>query len=153
MGVRESMNDSPRAVAIGMALVVVALAVITWSQLRTPRPSSDPGLAYFTVDEGKTSFVDAADKRTPFTHDGKEAVRAITFACDAAQKDRFVGYLERSDPAASAGKGTPGGPDLSIQVRRPGEAKWVARFSPEGSKILSVRCPNGASMEPRQVAP
>ena len=147
------MNDSPRAVAAGVAVVLVLLAAFVWSQLHTPGVSSSPGLAYFTVDEGKTTFTDAADKRTPFVKDGKEAVRAVMFACDPAQKDRFVGFLERSDPAATANKSPSGQPGGSLQVRRPGEGKWVPRFSVEGAKILSVRPPNGGTAEPRQVAP
>lgn len=147
------MESSPKAVAAGSAVVVILAAIVAWSQLRTPGGSGEAlGSLYFTVDEGKTLFEDAAGRQTPFDKDGKPAVQAVVFSCDE-NKTKFVGYLKRL--AARAGTDVTKGPvamQASYEIKRPGDGKWVAYRSPDGAKILQVKCPSGTA-QPREVTP
>lgn len=148
MGVRERLNESPKAAALGVAVLVVLLLAVLWSQLRSPGVASGAeGSLYFTTDDGKTTFVDSADKAPPFTVDGKTAVQAVMFTCPHSPKP-FVGYLRRGSADARQA-----GLQPTYELKRPGEATWVSVRSREGGQIRqSVRCPDGKH-EPQEVSP
>ncbi len=98
-------------------------------------------------------------------HDGKEAVRAMVFACDASKP--FVGYLMHLTPEGKAaadkamsdpnwkGVRSPG-----KEVKRPGSSAWIAAggagmATPSQAAmakavrtyedVISVRCPDGSA--------
>src|SRR5213083_2596184 len=83
------------------AAVVLALAAIAFAVFRifdvgaAPGAASDTERAFFTVDDGKTWFIDEATQLAPFQRDGKEAVRAYVIECNGK---RFVNHLERYTP-------------------------------------------------------
>ena len=154
MGVREKLNDAPTPAIAGIVGLVVLVTLFAWWQLRTPDYADvGPGKAFYTVDDGKTLFVDAATRVAPFDHEGKPAVRAVVFRCGDKGGEQFVAYLERTDPtrstSAKPGPGPMAGGGMNaIEIRRPGEAKWVPLRSTAGAQARLVRCPGGSGDAP-----
>src|SRR5215210_5554852 len=90
VGIRETINKNPtQTAAITAGIIVLALILIIW-QACSGGGSGTIGKSYYTIDDGKTYFVDASNKIPPFMHEGKEAVRAHVFTCDNG-KTKFVG--------------------------------------------------------------
>ncbi len=155
MGIREKLNHHP---SIGLGLVVIAAAVasfVIYRSIRASHPNRET-LQFYTVDDGKSWFVDDADKIPPFEKDGKMAVKAMLFEC-AGAGEPFVGYLERYNDSAhkqmvdlkekaKSSKqdllnniGTIQGLMLNgIERKRPGDKAWV-----QGN--VEVKCPDGSS--------
>lgn len=165
MGIRESLNRNP---AIGYAiggLIVVVGAVAIYSQARQ-FSSQGPGKAYFSIDDGKTFFVDDIVRSAPFDYGGQRAYRAHVFECGG---ERVVGYLSRYTDATLAAleeakkyKGTNRPPPniglitsagtSGTELKRPGESKWVnGGDGVQASKIRGFRCPDGST--PEEVSP
>ena len=160
MTVRESISRNPR-VGMGAAtlLAVVAGILIFFETRQDSTPASANANAYFTVDDGKTWFVDDMTKLPPFDKDGKQAVRAFVYRCPDGKL--FVGYLQRFTPEAKRAiealdHGDPnrkGPPDTSgirmaytvgREVKRPGDAKWISGADGlKAAQMLNVKCPNG----------
>jgi hypothetical protein len=95
MGLRETLNERPKlGGALAGAFVVVALLIGMFQVIRQrpPTMSDKPDRAFFSVDDGKTWFIDEATRLAPFEHDGKEAVRAYLVECGGK---RAVNHLER----------------------------------------------------------
>jgi len=164
MGVREAMNQRPM-IAGGVAVAfVAAAAVFVVFQLLGLKPgpdlAGDPERAFFTVDDGKTWFVDNASQLAPFQHDGKEAVRAYVAECNGK---KFVNHLERYTAEGKQAtmrlrelvkKGPPPGSLVAAaqqrgrEVKRPGETKWTPTANTAAAEaITSPKCPQGASGE------
>jgi hypothetical protein len=138
---------------IGVAvLVVVAIVVIVMSMGGGPsRPSlkGKPKL-FYTVDDGKTYFEDDADKSLGFERDGKPAYRVQVYQCGEGKP--FVGYIQRveegarkeAEAARAAGK-KPADVEAiwlnKVEVKKPGEAKWLPIS--KGEKVMIVTCPDG----------
>ena len=96
MGIREKINKSQQVwVTVAASVIVVALMVIISQMMRSGRPHLSAAMtkAFYSDDDGKTWFVDKAQKIVPFDHNGKEALRVRVFRCKGG--DPFVGYLER----------------------------------------------------------
>lgn len=93
MSIRETLNRYPAATS-GVVVVVILLAVAISFVYQT-RAGKAPNAysAYYTTDDGQTTFVDDFFKAYPFDHDGKPAYRAYVFQTSSGK--RFVGYLER----------------------------------------------------------
>jgi len=173
MGVRETMNKKPLLVGgVSVALVAAALAyaVVQFFDLR-PSPSyaaGDPERAFFTVDDGKTTFIDDASQLPPFQHDGKEAVRAYIVECNGK---RAVNHLERYTPegkqamlklreAQKHAHGPPPGQLVAAaqqrgrEVKRPGDANWTPTSNSEATAaIITPKPPPGATGEATFVFP
>ena len=170
MGIRETLNTRPKlagGIAAGCAAVAVLLAVAHVMDLRaSPLGSAKPERAFFTVDDGKTWFVDDAAKLAPFDHDGQQAVRAYVCECDGRQ---FVNHLERYTDAGkkamakvreAAKKGPPPGMLVFVaqqggrEVKRPGETKWVPASNTAVARPLAMpKRPEGALGEPHFIFP
>jgi hypothetical protein len=155
MGIRERINDNPRtAVIVAAAVLVIACAFVAlqFSGASTGAPATK---AFFTIDDGKTWFVDDATRIAPFQRDGKEAVRAYVFDCNG---QRFVNHVERYTPegrraveaalkAGDSGQQTEVPAQLRLsgaEVKKPGAKQWaslgdLARAGP----ILRPTCPSG----------
>jgi hypothetical protein len=165
MELREKLeqNQKPLAIVVGV-LVVLALVVAFW----TMRPrhggftgSGKPKL-YYTVDDGKTWFEDDATQLPPFQHEGKTAVRVMLYKCgDNGQP--FVGYLQRLDDKArkqaeaaqAAGKSAAEveeGYQSGLEVKKPGEARWVPVTNRASEAIMIQKCPDGKT-SPTPVVP
>jgi hypothetical protein len=170
MSLRETLNTRPRlasGIAAGCAAVAVLLAVAHVMDLRAaPIGAAKPEHAFFTVDDGKTWFVDDAAKLAPFDHNGQQAVRAYVCECDGKQ---YVNHLERYTDAGkqamtrvreAAKKGPPPGmlvfaaQQKGREVKRPGDAKWVpASKTAVAGPIALPKKPDGAANEPHFVFP
>ncbi|HEY7090445.1 MAG TPA: hypothetical protein VH518_20275 [Tepidisphaeraceae bacterium] len=171
MGIRETMNKRPM-IATGMVLALVLAAVgFAAYQMFDLRPASsnDPGepeRAFFTVDDGKTWFVDDAAQLAPFQHDGKEAVRAYIVECNGK---RSVNHLERYTPEGKQAMlklreavkhGPPPGQLVAAaqqrgrEVKRPGERNWTQTSdTTAAAAIIIPRAPPGESGDATFVFP
>jgi hypothetical protein len=168
MAIREALQQKPAmalAMGAGLIVIVLSLAAIQFSG-GSSGDGGRPDEAYFTTDDGQTWFADGADKLAPFTHDGKEAVRAYVFKCGGK---KFVNHLERYtaesvrkltalNEAMRAGKGVPPVAQLAsmreVEVKKPGAAEWVStKSAAKAAGVVRVVCPDGAKGEATAVAP
>jgi hypothetical protein len=148
---------------IAIAAGVLAVCMVLASNILSSHFSSATGAsatkAFYSDDDGATTFVDDAAKRPPFQHNGKEAVGVQMFKCG---RTKFIGYLERYseqslaaieaarrdrnfDPRALSA--------IRPDVKKPGQKLWVSPGSPEGQKILNVKCPDGRNDKIEIVSP
>lgn len=98
---------------------------------------------YFSDDEGKSYFADDMDKTFPFDHDGKQAYRAYVYRCDESGKP-FVGLVGRQvQPKNPSSKNKSDPRSAPIEVKKPGESKWVPFGGAEGQKLMKSLCPDG----------
>src|ERR1051325_10021570 len=154
MGIREAMNERP-LVAYSVAGGVLLIAIIFLiSAMRGRNVGTEllPKQAWYTDDDGKTFFVDSAEKVAPFDHKGKVAVRACYYTCDGG-KTKFLSHLERFSPQGkkAAEETLAKGYKLifrqGVQVKKPGapESEWVELQSPKGQQVGRPTCPDGSS--------
>jgi hypothetical protein len=145
MGIRETLNKRPRvAAAITAGCIALAAAMFIWANKGV---SERVTRAYYSDDDGASFFDDDVDKIYPFDHGGKQAYRAYVYQCG---KDKpFVHYLGRyrdkakarmaelanktNDPEAAGELARLR--NTAIEVKKPGEAKWVPLFSAAGEAM------------------
>jgi hypothetical protein len=158
MSVREAI-DRHRGIVLGVAvLAIVGATVVMYVNGQSGSESSLTTRSFYTVDDGKTWFVDSAEKVPPFDYNGKLAYRVRLFSIDGG-KTSFAGYLERYTPeaikkleAAKRGDTEPKGrsvlsvvEELTIsgtEIKRPGDSVWIPRADPQAaSKVLDVKGP------------
>lgn len=158
MGIRETINKNPKqTTAITAGIIALAFIVILWQACGGG--GGGVGQSYYSIDDGRTFFVDASNKIPPFKKDGKDAVRAHVFTCDGG-KTKFVGYLEAYSPQdkkmmedAMSGKAPPAayaGYSGQAMVKKPGQPQWVPLMpgtTQVYSAIVQVNCPDGATPE------
>lgn len=95
MAIRETIGKYPLQTKIATAVVIIiALGVSIWHTERSGPANASK--AYYTTDDGATTFSDDFFKAYPFDHDGKPAYRAYMFQRSSGKQ--FVGYLERYTP-------------------------------------------------------
>ena len=166
MGIRETLNKNPSiTTGVTIGIIVVALLAIVW-QMWSSRPNIGNLKSFYTVDDGKTWFEDAATKNPPFDYKGQPAVRAYVFKCgDNGQA--FVAYMERFTPDAlkklEAATANPAQTDpmamenlytTGMEIKKPGGAKWVLRTTADGDKMQSdIKCPDGSTTNIQPVIP
>lgn len=148
MGIRESMNEHKGlSVGITVGLMAAALGFAVWYLfLSGGSPSDQPGAkGFFTVDDGKSYFLDLADKIPPFDHNGKKAYGCYVFASDGG-KNKYVGWLYRYTDEGkkrierlrnSKGREMGASPLECIEVKLPGtgDEGWVLTSTPKGMDI------------------
>src|SRR3954447_5588752 len=148
MGIRDKVNNNPRAAVavIGaiVVLTVIAVVVQVLGSRRGPRMTMPD--SYFTVDDGKTFFPASSSNVPPFEYQGKEAVHAYVFECDGK---RFVGFVERFTPEARklmvAGKGTPQTRVYGRELKKPGDKTWAKSGDFAAvEKVMDIKCPNSS---------
>src|SRR5436190_10116531 len=146
MGVREEMSKRPKTAAgIALALTTAAVVIVVFQMIdlrAAPELAGAPERAFFTVDDGKTWFVDDATQLAPFQHNGKEAVRAYVYECNGK---RFVNHLERYTEDGKKAMirlkevvktGPPPGALVAAaqqrgrELKRPGDTKWTPSNDP-----------------------
>jgi hypothetical protein len=166
MGIRESLNQHPKAVVIVFGLAIVALLafmLIDFGGAAAGLPQSDVPKAWSPDDDGKTWFADAADRTSPFDHNGKPAYRCYVWTVDGG-KTKFVSHLERIKPSvlkarqSSSGKPSPVDllmPGMDMEVKRPltGDRGWTDFGLPAGEAIRTPRPPAGQQGMPEEVLP
>ena len=168
MTLRDKLRQNSKAVIIIFSVLIVTCGIYLLVQLFSNTDDSRIiGKAFFTVDDGKTTFVASADNMPPFDQDGQTAIRAIVFSCDAG-KTRFIGYVQRLTPLGKEkmtairerqkkSKTFPSlDPELSanIEIKRPGDKLWVKQSNVEQArKIMNVRCPQDPSVSAEPVQP
>ena len=158
MGIRETLNKNQTlTTGATIAIIVIAIGIIVWQMLpeRAPRIVTK---SYYTVDDGKTWFEDAADKIAPFDKDGKEAVRAHLFKC-GENGEKFVGYLEKLDAKvkqkleqfqgspSNRGRVMPGQAEVEdngLLVKRPLDKNWIPQSHPNAARIRTIMCKDGS---------
>lgn len=160
MGLREKLNH-PAALVVVVATLCLIMAVLWLTRGNEAAEQSFINKAYFSIDDGKTVFVDDAGKLPPFNHDGKPAYRCMVYTTDA-RKTQYVGYLLRypedvkkkyevamqsRDPGAAMRQGTI--LSASAEVKQPGQADWISITSPAAIAIMN---PKG-SPEPEPILP
>jgi hypothetical protein len=165
MGIREGISRNRALIAvIAIALIVVSGALILRNRRAEGVMETSSAQAFFSVDDGKSWFLDDVKKIPPFQHDGKPACRAYVFTCDGG-KTKWVGYLEQFTPEAKkqleqAQRGT-GPPELpgplgptGRQVKRPQTTDWVDSTDAEQVvKITQPTCPHGGAHPVELVLP
>ena len=99
---------------------------------------SDTSRAFFTVDDGKTWFVDSSSNIPPYQKDGKTAYRCSVYDCNGRQfvlemqrYDEKSAKLLRDAQSAATGDGpsrksamASASAQLGLQVKSPGDAEW-----------------------------
>jgi hypothetical protein len=164
MGIRETLNRNP-AITTGatIAVIVIALIVIFKQIFGGSGTGKPPTKAFYTTDDGATTFVDEINLYPPIERDGKPAVRAYKFKC--ADGKEFISYLERYTPKAKAAleaaaekrKANPDAVDSGIdyalgeydmtgrEIKRPNDpnAKWINAQDPRWGEVASPKCADG----------
>jgi len=156
MAIRETLQRNKTWSASLIIGLFVAAAAIGYglSPSRIPAP---PIKAYFSKDDGKTFFTDQLDKPAPFDHEGAKAYRADVF--ETASGTRFVAYLERLNDKGlarvlelqSVPKEKQDINEISLvwgkalEVKKPGESKWVPVGSKEAGIIMTPKAPDGST--------
>lgn len=163
MSLKEKLNNNSKATAgIIAGVLVISFGLAAY---RMSGESNDPPTkAFYTDDDGKTTFVDSVDRYPPFDHAGKTAVRAAVFTADGG-KTQFVGYLERYTPDAikklqaakangqvdKSGKLPIDGREIMLngtEVKKPGDAKWVPPHDRAGrNRVVTVTSPTGGIVD------
>ncbi len=169
MGLRETLNKN-KSLSVGSAvlLFLVAGGYLAYSQWPERIPKGDK--AYYTVDDGKTWFVDSVYKTPPFDYNGQTAVRAVVFTYDNEHKT-FCPIVERyntdikkrlDDAIAQANRegkplssialfNAPGtGFEMEVKLAGPGH-KWVSRGDmTAAAKVFSdpqAQAPDGSAID------
>jgi hypothetical protein len=161
MAVKESI-ERYRGLSVGIAVAFILLTIwYLWSSVRGPA-GSDAQKAFFSVDDGKTWFVDHATKIAPFQHDGATAYRAYVFTCDNGQT-KWVGYLERyrdtgkqsasTSPTLPPPRGQSAAP-TGHEVKKPGADQWVdSADMSKASAVMTTKCPHNGQHRPIPLEP
>ena len=160
MSVRESMaRRTPVWGGVGACMIVVALGIVAW-QLSNGGTRSRGEKAFYTVDDGRTMFVEVRSKSVPFEHNGKLAYRVHAWRCEDGStiishlsRDRNQRPIEGDGSAASATRDRAtfkvAGEQsrlADVEVRDPGSPPdaWFPADSPQGRQITKPTCPDGS---------
>ena len=140
LGIRETINQkSAFSTAVVICLVVVAVVLIAL-ELRG-NDGKPPAECYYTIDDGKTWFVDSSSKLPPFDHGGAPAVRCYVFKSSSGN---FAGLLEKySDDTrahliqmAEHVPPIPGRDPPPVMVKKPGDKDWKNMAPDQEGMIL-----------------
>jgi len=160
MSIREAISKRPGIVA-AFALLAIGAAGYFATRSDLVRPQRIEANAFFTTDDGHSTFVAPAAQLPPFDHGGRPAYRACVFTCDGGATT-FVGYLQRYTPAAkqrleqALAERESGTSHMPVSVRagesevkRPGQGdSWVSVNDPVGVQIVNVTGPHGEQAQP-----
>jgi hypothetical protein len=153
LGIRETINQkSAISTTVVICLVVVAVVLIAL-ELRG-NDGKPPAECYYTIDDGKTWFVDSSSKLPPFDHDGAPAARCYVFKCNSG---KFAGLLEKysDDTRARLVRMAEQVPPVPVRdpppvmVKRPGEKSWTNMAPDREGMILmhDITGPDGSAAE------
>jgi hypothetical protein len=112
-------------------LIIAAVSLFIWSSLSGG--PSNASKAYYTTDDGQTTFTDDFFKAYPFDHNGKPAYRAYMFQTSAGKQ--YVAYLERYTPS--------GINDLQALLAKSGNREQLRdQIQPLRMRDTEVKAPN-----------
>jgi hypothetical protein len=148
------MNTRPNLAAIFAVVLLIGSIGFAAYRLRSPSRSRlvSEGLAYFSIDDGKSWFADRVTQPAPFAKDGKPAYRA--FVWTGSDGKPFVAYLQRiaGTVAPTNLRGAKAPPTVTnageIEVKRPGESKWTKANTAAGEAIMQPRADAVEPVEP-----
>jgi hypothetical protein len=164
MALREFIRRRPAVVVL---ICVIAIAAVLYSifadritSSRAAIPVTTEAKCWYTIDDGKTYFVESADRLSPFSYNGKSAYRCFVWTCDGG-KTRFVSHLQRHKPSLwrdrqKTGRILPGDQVMDpfdVKVPQSGEEGWVDFSAPGADRIKTPRCPDGRGGKPEPVPP
>lgn len=145
MAARAFFDAHPQATMIGASAAILICVVAIILEAHTPSPPDALHGLYFTVDDGKSYFVDDPMKVPPYDHDGKQAVKCHVFQTPSGKQ---VVYLEKLTDAArkivldNQAHPNPGAGAIgmevhnSVLVKKPGDKDWVPENSAAGTHIV-----------------
>jgi len=158
MGLREAINKQKPATKAGVVACLFAVAGFAlWTSLSSGKPHNAMD-AYYTTDDGQTTFVDDFFRPYPFDHDGKPAYRVYMYQTSKGKK--FVGFIERYtdsglkalEPLLSQNisrealrTAIQGVRDKYSQVKKPNDptAKWYAANTKGAENVEKPAPPDG----------
>jgi hypothetical protein len=124
MGIRETLNGKPWATVL---IMLAGVTVAIWYLVSSLSTDVGVGRQFYTDDDGKTWFADAAGKAVPFERGGKTVVMAEVFEVKGRP---FVAYMRRYTPASLEAMKkqatTVRGAALNyrMEYKKPGDSKW-----------------------------
>jgi hypothetical protein len=157
MNVREAIERHRRA-AIAVASAVLLIVIVYLGSHFSEHPGQPDASqdVFYSADDGKTYFADRMDRMVPFDHGGTPAFRAAVFRCD--QEPPFVAFLMQPDESARKDLETAQAKSSGdfrqavlrtqrqMEVKRPGEQSWVEIGSAAGTKVTTIKCPEGTAV-------
>ncbi len=150
-GIREVVNRNP-AITTGAAILVIIVGLI-YIGMQAVGGGAGPRIptqAFYTVDDGASTFVDRIYRVTPFDYGGKPAVQAIEFTADDGAH-HWIQYLQKyTDDAAK--KMSAAGVDAALNaetfaqilVKKPGSGDWILETDPKSHQITDPVIPNAS---------
>lgn len=155
MGIREKLNQNPKAAAILVgALIIIAVSISVWTLSESAEDPGPTTRGFYSTDDGSTWFVADLSRGSSFEHEGKLAVLVRVFRC--GNDKPFAGYLERYTEMGKKLQAE-GKPALDIlttmgarEFKKPGggaDAKWLQPLSSGFAEVTQVTCPGGAELE------
>jgi hypothetical protein len=155
MSLRDRIEQRPQ-VFVPIALVVIVATLFFALRSHHAGDMAIPSAAYYSTDDGATFFTDAANRISPFGHQGTPAYRAMVYTCDGG-KTRFVAYLQRLTEEARRRVAISGNSSLDsaaidrlgvadIEIKKPGSNNaWINRTNlSAAAAITAVHCPDGS---------
>jgi hypothetical protein len=166
-GLREIVDERKSTFLIlAILMLLFAGGYLTYTQRSPHRPAGDK--AFYTVDDGRTWFLDSIYRTPPFEHDGKIAVRAMVYSydhgsrlfCPAVERytpeakktlDEAIAEADREEKPLSSISlfNSPATLDeLEVKLSGPGR-EWVSRADKdEAAKVLnSIKSPDGSAVD------
>ena len=148
MDIRETMNRHPKISTAVVVCLAVAGVVAIGITLRGA-DGKPPAKNFFSIDDGKTWFVDSSQKLPPFDYSGGKAVRCYVFK---GPNGKFVGLLEkyadstRDKIASKTGPSSTG--ELPVLVKKPGENDWQSMDAThEAMFLMQISGADGSGIE------
>lgn len=149
------------AATLVLAILAILAGVLGYRSFADAGGDRAVGKAFYSVDDGRSYFVDDADKIIGFDHGGEPAYRAYVFRAEGGAP--FVGYLERFTPEAreritqrATSDRRPDAaamcsvPTSDRQIKKPGGSRWYSRRDPQASEVIRIQAPGEptAALEP-----
>jgi hypothetical protein len=136
LGLRETINRHPQISTTVVVCLAVAGVVAIAMELRG-NDGKPPAKNFFSIDDGKTWFVDSSNKLPPFDYGGGKAVRCYLFK---GPKGKFVGLLEKYDDNTRAQLANKTGPpsygEIPVLVKKPGDKDWQSVGATQEAMLL-----------------
>ena len=154
MALREKIHKN-QAIAGIIACGAIGISIFFLIRQAGGVGASSGVSAYFSADDGKTWFKDDMVRAFPFDHDGQPAYRAEIFRCGSTT---FCGYLESLPDGTRDGiNALPANWQAryaalqansdQIEVKKPGDTKWVRQRDRQYGQITHPKCPDGSTPE------
>lgn len=161
MNIREGLNENRGVIRAAAGVIMIGVLAVgirgACSAGGSAGASSATSKRFFSVDDGKNWFPEAASKIPPFEHQGKTAYGVKVYRCEHGKE--FVSHLERYDETdkkrfeevAAKNPGAVVDPMefmRAAEVKAPGGKQWI-RWSPQSQKqyqrTVEPRCPHGST--------